>query len=643
MSIIVIPGSFYVDNLNRITQERQLRHELASQLSVVRARLEGQVNSNAHLVMGLSAAFAAEPDMSLSRFRKLAKPLFQNRSQLRNIAAAPDFVIEYMFPVEGNEKAIGLDYRKSESQFAAVDRARKLGKLVLAGPINLVQGGQGFIARIPVFVGEGSEEKFWGVISAVIDVQKLYESSGLLNVNDDLEFALRGKDAEGSRGAVFYGSEDVFRDNAVVADVILPYGAWQIGVRPKGGWQGAIDVTEFRIGLLSVAALIIGLFFFIGRIYERKRVSDTRFSELIRTAPVGVGIVDRYGKIRLVNSYFTKLTGYRLDEIPTINVWYKKAYPDSEYRAAAERRWVKAIKAAAASGEQIAPDEYRIICANGGARVVEISGSLFEGGVLATFMDITGRKRDEEALLKAKDEAEKASQAKTEFLSRMSHELRTPLNAVIGFGQLLQMEPLAENQQDMVEEVGKAGKHLLNLINEVLDLAKIESGTLSITRKKVDLLKELDASISLIRPLVQQKRMRIESDIDRKEGYCVFSDAERIRQILINLLSNAVKYGNDGGRIGVQCEADDAGFVRITIWDDGPGISVEKQAELFTAFNRLGAEDTEIQGTGIGLVIVRSLVQMMGGTIGLDSSEGKGARFWFTLPLGDENSRNNHH
>ena len=139
----------YADYLNRSSHERDLRQAVLNQVSVIRARLEGNVNSNALLVQGLVTAISVEPNMSTERYKALAEPLFRGRSQIKNIGAAPDYVISYMYPVQGNEAAIGLDYRKVPQQFAAVKRAREIGELVLAGPVNLVQGGQGFIARIP--------------------------------------------------------------------------------------------------------------------------------------------------------------------------------------------------------------------------------------------------------------------------------------------------------------------------------------------------------------------------------------------------------------------------------------------------------------------------------------------------------------
>lgn len=193
---------------------------------------------------------AEEPDITQERIANLAKHLLQGRSKIRNIAAAPDLVIRYMYPREGNEAAIGLDYRTQTDQFGAVKRAYETSEFVLAGPVDLVQGGQGFIIRIPVFVDhtQKSGNEFWGVISAVIDVDKLYQASGLNNASQNIDIAIRGKDAFGEQGDFFYGEKTVFfASDPVLLDVTLPSGSWTLAAIPKEGWsQNWFEVLLFR-------------------------------------------------------------------------------------------------------------------------------------------------------------------------------------------------------------------------------------------------------------------------------------------------------------------------------------------------------------------------------------------------------------
>ncbi len=238
-------------------------------------------------------------------------------------------------------------------------------------------------------------------------------------------------------------------------------------------------------------------------------------------------------------------------------------------------------------------------------------------------------------LVKARDTAEKASRAKSEFLSSMSHELRTPLNAVLGFAQLLQTEddpPLSAAQQESVQEILSAGEHLLALINDVLDLARIESGGIQLSIEPVNLGEALAECGKLVGPVLAKHPVELDLAVADCTRHAVYADHVRLRQALLNLISNAMKYNRPGGAVTVSCLDIGGGWLRIAVSDTGAGIPPERQKDLFTAFNRLGAEGGAIEGTGIGLVITRRLVEQMGGGIGFESEPGQGSTFWIELP-----------
>lgn len=252
--------------------------------------------------------------------------------------------------------------------------------------------------------------------------------------------------------------------------------------------------------------------------------------------------------------------------------------------------------------------------------------------VLAYVIDVDDRHRAEDARREAQEAAEDANRSKSQFLSRMSHELRTPLNSVLGFGQLLALEDLSDAQRDSVDHILKGGRHLLNLINEVLDISRIEAGELALSPEAVLAADVVKDAVDLMRPLAGQRGITLSVD---GSGACdchVFADRQRVHQVLLNLLSNAAKYNRIQGTVVVSCKQDDPDWLSISVTDTGMGIPAERLGMLFTAFERLGAEHGSEEGTGIGLALSKRLTEAMGGTLEAVSALGQGSTFTLRLP-----------
>ena len=235
------------------------RNQVERALNQFRARLEGAINGNLLLAQSILGIVALKPDLNQEDVSRAFKPVFQDNKVLRNLGVAPNMILSYVYPVDGNQPAIGLDYRTVPDQFRSAELARVLRRIVVAGPLELVQGGLGVIGRIPIYLGSGQDERFWGLASAVLDWDALLLESGVQDVRRELNLAIRGTDGLGSMGSVFYGPESLFSQDFVSVQVSLPTGSWEIGALPDQGWTGTPSPgEEIRFWLLyGVTALLI--------------------------------------------------------------------------------------------------------------------------------------------------------------------------------------------------------------------------------------------------------------------------------------------------------------------------------------------------------------------------------------------------
>ena len=360
--------------------------------------------------------------------------------------------------------------------------------------------------------------------------------------------------------------------------------------------------------------------------YTRSLI-ESNIDALMATNPSGI-ITD-------VNKQMEALTGCTRDEL--IGAPFKNYFTDPE-RAEAGIKLVLTEK-------EVTNYELTARARDGNETVVSYNATTFYDrdrklqGVFAAARDITERKRLDQVLQEqnvelesAKSAAETANLAKSDFLSSMSHELRTPLNAILGFAQLMASDspPPTPVQKESIDQILQAGWYLLGLINEILDLALIESGKLSMSLEPLSFAEVMLECRTMMEPQAQQRAIRL--TFPRfDDPYFVMGDRTRMKQVMVNLLSNAIKYNGEGGAVEVTCAAITPDRIRVSIKDTGPGLSPEKLAQLFQPFNRLGQEAGGVEGTGIGLVMTKRLIELMGGVIGVESAVGSGSVFWIEM------------
>ena len=385
-AIVVVVFGMFADRQNRQLFDERQRAEVLGHVSLIRAKLEGHIGGDIALARGLVSAIAIEPQMSQRRFAEIAASLIGARLEIRDVAGAPNLVVSLIYPLLGNEKAIGLDYRTNAEQRSSALRARDGAELVLAGPVDLVQGGRGFIARFPVFApGPSGAKTFWGIVSAVIDTNILYRNSGILDPNLPIDIAIAREDAAGIAGDPFFGAPAIAADHPVTADVALPTSAWRIAATPKGGWGPPPNRWLLRSIIAAAGLLVVIPTWLIGGLVEERRIRAAKLRERERelerlsrrlalaldTSKVGVWEMDLKSRELVWDDRMNELYDYAPgDGKRGYRHWRDRLDPKDAKRA--EQDFATAIRTKGRYESQ-----FGLILSDGGTRAIRAIGSVY--------------------------------------------------------------------------------------------------------------------------------------------------------------------------------------------------------------------------------------------------------------------------
>lgn len=405
LAVMLFIAATYV-NYNNVQDHRsRVLNETRNYLSHYHNRLLSSLQGYIQIVKSLPGLFVINPDLSQEQYCHAVARLLESAPEIRNIAAAPDMVIRYIYPVEGNEAAIGLDYRKEPAQFEAVDRARRTGNLVLAGPVDLRQGGSGLIIRIPVFLPRDglAEDVFWGVISAIIDTNRFFEKNGLFDKAMPVRLAIRGTDSLGRQGAVFYGDPALFSDQSLTQTLKLPEGEWLLAAAPLDGWaQLPSDFGQQRILIYGAAVILFLLLALFIRFIFAASLANTKFHNLIESSPVPYMLLNQNRQITFINQAFTETYGYDLEAIQSMNSWWEMTTAPESYREAFKVYLERHPSKSEAVSDAVEPMEIELLTQNHQRKVALLSISILQSApaqeILLVIYDITVRKEAEEQL-----------------------------------------------------------------------------------------------------------------------------------------------------------------------------------------------------------------------------------------------------
>ncbi len=575
----------------------------------LRALLEMELNSPLQLSQGLVAHVQAlSGRASPEDFRTLLPNLVRQGKHIRNMGVAPGNRLTYLYPLTGNEAALGLYYPDLPTQWPDIEQTIRSRKAKLSGPLELAQGGRGFVYRIPVYLDDGS---YWGIVSTVLNVDDVWRLLKQKAQELDCGVAVRRADGE-NWGEVLLGQISHFQPPSAITQISIAGANWQLAVWPLQ--QVDSLASWFRLagwGLaLVLAVLIAGVF----RANQRWQATSHAFEQsekyyrtVLDNVDDAIVVLNQAGQIHTFNRAAEHIFGYQARQLRGLP--FQILFPQPPELQAG--RGAQELTAQRLQGDTVQVELLQT--------QIQLQAATLQ---VLLFRDITERKRIEKL--------------KSEFVSTVSHELRTPLTAINGALALVTagaVGALLPAQQQMLDIARSSADQLITLVNDILDMEKLQAGKLSLQPEQQMLLPLLQQALQRHSALAQARHVTLTLEAAIPPDLHLYIDGSRLLQILANLLANAIRFSPPGGTVRLRALLTGA-VLQLLVSDEGPGVPAEFIPRLFQKFSQADSSDSRLQsGSGLGLAICKELLDRMHGSIFYQQADSGGACFYCELPL----------
>lgn len=615
--------------------EKDIRANLLDVLIGKKSKIEKALYSRIYYTRGVAAFVALKPDITTDEFYELAGEYIKNDTVISTMALSRNCILNAIYPLKGHEAALGLDLLKHPERKEIVEKTIETHQTFVAGPVELVEGGIAFISYTPIFDKMSkNKNQFWGVTDIVIKQQSLFNEARFTTHEGGYEFALRGYNGSGEKGAIFWGNKEIFGKNPVTINIDLPIGTWRLAAVPSDGWNQYPNQDKTISLILIVSSLIISILIWLFtnallKIKQNERelkaifgsmdsliVEFNRNGEYVKIAPTNESILFKHKN---------ELIGKKVHEI------FDREKADFFLKSIRECLQTK----------KLVVIEYSL----------EINGKecwfsarinfKTEDTVIFNAFDITERKKDDEIIRQSGIQLKELNEMKDQFFSIIAHDLRNPVGSMKMLTDLILEDfDTMDNLQlkDFLQSMQLASTNLHLFLEDLLQWSLSQSGSLVVNKQMIK-LNELCANlIHQLQTEAHLKNIRIVNETDQKA--LVLADNDLIGVILRNLVSNSIKFTGRGGKIRICSEEiiiEQSRYQKISVIDNGIGIKDNMVEKIFGIDKSRSTPGTENEkGTGLGLLLCKELVEKQGGQIFVSSTVGKGSTFWFILPMNDD-------